>query len=533
MVSARRTWTAAEKASALDYYHETRSKKRVCRDMSIPCTKMLRDWLRAEPGIRAALLRGDSDARRVRAPAVEAGATAVEAARGSRAYVLRRLGGGGEASEVADDGGETELEEAEEGGVAAEKWRSDSCAASSGTRVSVGESSHSAAGDSSFAMEDKREGKDEDEEGRCRVVPFCVRKRTEEASAEENEASSVSGDDGSAEDERKGEACMVFEGPRSRGRQAAGGAAATSDAGAVAGAGTGAPLFGAQSTASIPLAGLDALVELWLTEDCPAFDYGGAVVGQKPVRAVLFAKSPGMLAGSVFFDRVFTRLGCAVAWEAGFVDGATLALPPSGKLPIAIVTGPANLVLQGERVALNSLAECSGIATAAARMTAAAREAGWAGRLAGTRKTTPGFRLVQKYGMMVGGMDTHRMDLSSMIMLKDNHIAAAGSIPAAICAAKAVGGFSLKVDVECGDLETARIAAGAGASVVMLDNFSAADFCATAKILRAEFPHLIIEGSGGLTESTLSDYMCPEADVLSFSVNRYASSLDMSLKIPL
>ena len=116
-------------------------------------------------------------------------------------------------------------------------------------------------------------------------------------------------------------------------------------------------------------------------------------------------------------------------------------VPPNTKTKVAIVRGKARQLLLGERVALNTLARCSGIASVyvrprsvgsgnadvrSRRFRDAAKESGWKGTIAGTRKTTPGFRLVEKYGMMVGGIDPHRHDLSSMVMLKDNHIWATG-----------------------------------------------------------------------------------------------------------
>jgi nicotinate-nucleotide pyrophosphorylase (carboxylating) len=116
-------------------------------------------------------------------------------------------------------------------------------------------------------------------------------------------------------------------------------------------------------------------------------------------------------------------------------------VPPNTKTKVAIVRGKARQLLLGERVALNTLARCSGIASVCVhprsvqsgnanvrsrRFRDAAKESGWKGTIAGTRKTTPGFRLVEKYGMMVGGIDPHRHDLSSMVMLKDNHIWATG-----------------------------------------------------------------------------------------------------------
>lgn len=139
---------------------------------------------------------------------------------------------------------------------------------------------------------------------------------------------------------------------------------------------------------------------------------------------------------------------------------------------MAYVRGNANNLLRGERVALNILARCSGIATVARQATTLARKHGFKGVIAGTRKTTPGFRLVEKYGMLVGGADTHRMDLSSMVMIKDNHIASCGSIAAAIRAAKTAAGFACKIEVETVNATMASEAIEAGADVVMLDNRS-------------------------------------------------------------
>jgi nicotinate-nucleotide pyrophosphorylase (carboxylating) len=170
----------------------------------------------------------------------------------------------------------------------------------------------------------------------------------------------------------------------------------------------------------------------WLAEDTPSFDYGGFVVGSSERRAFLFCKSPGVLAGVPFFDEVFRQCGCSVRWnyqEADFLDprkdggrGGDGGGGGSGKINVATITGPSRKILLGERVALNMLARCSGVATKSRKMLELVRGAGYAGVVAGTRKTTPGFRLVEKYGMLVGGIDGHRHDLSSMIMLKDNHI---------------------------------------------------------------------------------------------------------------
>ncbi|KAJ2769333.1 nicotinate-nucleotide diphosphorylase (carboxylating), partial [Coemansia nantahalensis] len=150
-------------------------------------------------------------------------------------------------------------------------------------------------------------------------------------------------------------------------------------------------------------------VEAWLAEDIPSFDYGGYVVGDDEKSATLYCKSPGVLAGVPFFDEVFRQTGCTVSWSAK--EGEEIA---AGKVAVAEVRGPARRILMGERVALNILARCSGVASRARRLRNLADAHGFAGVVAGTRKTTPGFRVVEKYGMVVGGADTHRMDLSTM-----------------------------------------------------------------------------------------------------------------------
>ena len=161
---------------------------------------------------------------------------------------------------------------------------------------------------------------------------------------------------------------------------------------------------------------------LWLKEDTPSFDYGGFVVGNSEEKAVIICKANGELAGSVFVDAIFGELGCTVTWFAQ--DGDSI----SKAMKVATVIGPVNKLLLGERVALNCLSRCSGVTKYAKQLKQISIENKWHGTVAGTRKTTPGFRMVEKYGLQVAGVDTHRYDLSSMVMLKDNHIWAVGSI---------------------------------------------------------------------------------------------------------
>lgn len=257
-------------------------------------------------------------------------------------------------------------------------------------------------------------------------------------------------------------------------------------------------------------------VTAWLQEDTPSFDYGGYVVGEVDRAAILWGKSPGILAGVPFFDEVFRQCGCQVEWHAK--EGSHVEGPRgknfgarAGKSKLATVTGSARSIMQGERVALNILARCSGVASQSRGLLLNLRSAGYKGILAGTRKTTPGFRLVEKYGMLVGGADTHRMDLSTMIMLKDNHIESHGSITGAVKAAKSVGGFSVKVEVEVQDEKQADEAIAAGADIVMLDNFTPAEVRVAAKNLKGRWQlkrPFLLEVSGGLRVDNAEMYVC-------------------------
>lgn len=173
-------------------------------------------------------------------------------------------------------------------------------------------------------------------------------------------------------------------------------------------------------------ASLQHLAREWLKEDTPSFDFAGFVVGEKEESAVILIKSPGVLAGCPFVDAIFKELDCKVEWLEK--EGAWIEPTKT----VATVSGKVRHLLLGERVALNCLCRASGIATYCKKLLKIAENCKWGGELAGTRKTTPGFRMVEKYALLVGGVSTHRYDLSSMIMLKDNHIWTAGSI-AQVC----------------------------------------------------------------------------------------------------
>ena len=268
------------------------------------------------------------------------------------------------------------------------------------------------------------------------------------------------------------------------------------------------------------------MVRAWLKEDIPSFDYAGYVVGKRIEEASLLCKSPGVLCGVPFFDMVFEELGCSVSWlyrEGEFLQPVCT---------VATVNGPINRLLQGERTALNILTRASGVATHARDLVESARRLGWEGQVAGTRKTTPGFRAVEKYALLVGGASLHRYDLSSMIMLKDNHIWSTGGVGEAVMAARRVAGFSMKIEVECRRLAEAAEAAEAGADIVMLDNFEPGALEKASSSLKQTHPHLTVEASGGIKKETLQQYCLPTVDVVSLSSTTQGyAPVNFSLKV--
>ena len=272
----------------------------------------------------------------------------------------------------------------------------------------------------------------------------------------------------------------------------------------------------------------ESILPLWFQEDIPSFDYGGYVVGTKPSIAHLYQKSAGVLAGVPFVNKIVQYTGCTIEWHS---PEGTVQLDNS-RVHVATVRGPANAILTAERIALNLICRASGIATVSRQLATLGKKHGWSGRAAGTRKTTPGFRLVEKYAMLVGGVDCHRMDLSGMIMLKDNHIVSHGNITNAVKSALSVGGFSVKVEVECQNEAEAVEAIDAGAHVVMLDNFKPEEAKVTAKNLKEHSKHTIVEVSGGITLENIVDYFSPNVDIISTSTtSQSVPHIDFSMKL--
>lgn len=273
--------------------------------------------------------------------------------------------------------------------------------------------------------------------------------------------------------------------------------------------------------------GLADLVARALAEDIGRGDVTTrlTVPADARAQAVLVQKSPGVLAGSPVFEAVFAvHAPAAVRVHWLVAEGSA-----GSRRDVAQLSGPAAALLTAERVALNFLQRLSGIATLARQATEAV--AGSGAVVLDTRKTTPGLRLVEKYAVRLGGATNHRFGLDDGVLIKDNHIAAAGGITRAVHAARAGCPPGLKVEVEVVDLAGLDEAIAAGADIVMLDNMSPADV--RAAVERAA-GRVRLEASGGLTPDNLQAYAEAGVDYLSLgALTHSARAVDYSLELTL
>ncbi|WP_255170395.1 carboxylating nicotinate-nucleotide diphosphorylase [Natrononativus amylolyticus] len=263
-------------------------------------------------------------------------------------------------------------------------------------------------------------------------------------------------------------------------------------------------------------------IERWLSEDVGHHDVTNQVPGETTGRLV--AKETGTAAGLEAATAVFDYLGADVL-EA--VDGGTRVDPGDELL---VLEGPARTLLRGERVAVNLVGHASGVATSTAEAVAAARAERDEVRIAATRKTTPGLRGIEKRAVVAGGGDTHRLDLSHMVMVKDNHVAEMG-LEGAISHFRERVSFATKIEVEVESVADAPQAAAAGADIVMLDNMApAAVREAVAALEEAGHEDVLTEASGGIGLEAVPEYAATGVDVISMgSLTHSAPSLDVSL----
>ena len=272
-----------------------------------------------------------------------------------------------------------------------------------------------------------------------------------------------------------------------------------------------------------------AVIDRALAEDLadgPDVTTLATVPADQSVRAQLTPRQAGVLAGGPIAAQVFrTVIGSAVRVEQLVPDGGTLV---PGE-PALIVHGPTAGILTAERTALNLLTHLSGIASATRTWVDAV--AGTGARIRDTRKTLPGLRALEKYAVRCGGGVNHRMSLGDAALIKDNHVAAAGSVTAAIKAVRALNP-DITLEVEVDTLEQFDEAIGAGAELVLLDNFSLADTAEAVRRARALPRRVHLEASGGLTLDRARAVARTGVDYLAVgALTHSAPALDLGLDL--
>lgn len=268
----------------------------------------------------------------------------------------------------------------------------------------------------------------------------------------------------------------------------------------------------------------DDIIRRALREDITFEDVSTAAVcpEARPAQVQLIAKANGVIAGLDVFARTFALLDPDTRIEATVADGDEVACGQH----LATVYGDARVLLSGERVALNFLQRMSGIATCARQMASALE--GSRTLLVDTRKTTPGLRVFEKAAVTIGGGHNHRYNLSTAVMLKDNHIDAAGSVSAAVAAARAHASFTCTVEVECEDLAMVREAVEAGADIIMLDNMSHDEMAAAIALIGGRAK---TECSGNVDADNIRALADLGVDYISSgALTHSAPILDLSLK---
>ena len=268
----------------------------------------------------------------------------------------------------------------------------------------------------------------------------------------------------------------------------------------------------------------DDIIRFALREDMNAGDLSTESVCPVPreARVQLIAKGEGVIAGLDVFARTFALLDPATTFDALVSEGDEVA---PGQL-LGTVRGDARVLLSGERVALNFLQRMSGIATYT-RRTARALE-GTSTVLVDTRKTTPCLRIFEKAAVEVGGGRNHRYNLSQAVMLKDNHIDAAGGIAAAVAGARRHAPFVCTVEVECEDLGMVREAIDAGADIIMLDNMDREQIREAVALIDGRAK---VEVSGNVDADNIRALADLGVDIISSgALTHSAPILDLSLK---
>lgn len=268
---------------------------------------------------------------------------------------------------------------------------------------------------------------------------------------------------------------------------------------------------------------VDRLIRTALEEDIGPGDVTTAatIAPGTVTRAQLVAKEEFVLAGIGVARRVFELLDAQIAFEGLIEDGRTVK---RGNV-LAWLKGDAASLLQGERVALNLLQRLSGVATLTAAFVKAT--AGTGATIVDTRKTTPGLRTLEKYAVRVGGGGNHRMALYDGVLIKENHIAAAGGITTAVARARRHVPHTLKVEIEVRDLNEVGEALAAGADILLLDNMDLVQLRDAVKLVAGR---AVTEASGGVNLDTVQAIAETGVDLISVGALTHSyRSVDISM----
>lgn len=269
---------------------------------------------------------------------------------------------------------------------------------------------------------------------------------------------------------------------------------------------------------------MDRLIQQALEEDIGNEDVTTCSVMPEYKKGIvkLICKQDGVICGLNVFERVFKLLDENTEVNFLFKDGDEVKKGQK----VAIITGDIRVLLSGERVALNYLQRMSGIATYTRSVVKLLE--GCKTKLLDTRKTTPNMRVFEKYSVRVGGGCNHRYNLSDGVLLKDNHIGAAGGVRKAVEMARAYAPFVRKIEVEVENLDMCKEALEAGADIIMLDNMSVEDMAAAVKMIDGR---AITECSGNVTKENIERIKGTGVDyVSSGALTHSAPILDLSLK---
>jgi nicotinate-nucleotide pyrophosphorylase (carboxylating) len=274
---------------------------------------------------------------------------------------------------------------------------------------------------------------------------------------------------------------------------------------------------------------LDPSLKSWLLEDIGRGDratQGLLTSAKQPGKANWTIKEAGIIAGLPIAERIFHLLNPEVRFIPHVKEGEFCQLGTK----IAHLEGSFEVLLMGERVALNLVMRLSGIASATRQYVDAIADLPT--RFVDTRKTTPGLRLLEKYATGIGGATNHRLGLDDAAMIKDNHIQAAGGIGKAIAQVRTTLPYPLTIEVETSTLEEVREALDQQINIIMLDNMSIETMGEAVKIIRDRNASLLIEASGNITLKTIREIAQTGVDYISSSAPITRSHwLDLSMKL--